>query len=83
MTDFYFANFVTKDRIFTIRTASLEQLREKSAMVCKSKFTFNFNINEMDKDIRRQDKHTSSVIKKDKFVIKEKGKKNIKAYPNN
>lgn len=52
-------------------------------MVCKSKFTFNFNINEMNKDIRRQDKHTSSVIKKDKFVIKEKGKKNIKAYPNN
>lgn len=52
-------------------------------MVCKSKFTFNFNINEMDKDIRRQDKHTSPVIKKDKFVIKEKGKKNIKAYPNN
>lgn len=52
-------------------------------MVCKSKFTFNFNINEMDRDIRRQDKHTSSVIKKDKFVIKEKGKKNIKAYPNN
>lgn len=26
-------------------------------MVCKSKFTFNFNINKMNKDIRRQDKH--------------------------
>lgn len=49
-------------------------------MVCKSKFTFNFNINKMNKDIRRQDKHTSSEVKKDMFVIKEKGKKNIKAY---
>lgn len=28
----------------------------------------------MDKDNRRQDKHTSSVIKKGKFVIKKKGK---------
>lgn len=52
-------------------------------MVCKSKFTFNFNINKINKDIRRQDKHTSSEIKKGMFVIKEKGKKNIKAYPNN
>lgn len=34
----------------------------------------------MDKDKRRQDKHTSSVIKKGKFVIKKREKY---MYPNN
>lgn len=36
--------------------------------------TFIFVINDMDKDNRRQDKHTSSVIKKGKFVIKKREK---------
>lgn len=47
-------------------------------MVCQSNFTmylkFIFVINDMDKDNRRQDKHTSSVIKKGKFVIKKREK---------